>query len=44
MVSLAKLLRITQRIGEKYKSIGLEKFQSLIRYGLKEDAVILHIL
>jgi hypothetical protein len=26
MVSLAKLLRIRQSIGEKYKNIGLEKF------------------
>jgi hypothetical protein len=30
MVSLTKLLRITQGIGKKYKNIGLEKFQSLI--------------
>ncbi len=26
MVSLAKLLRITQRISKKYKNMGLEKF------------------
>jgi hypothetical protein len=26
MVSLAKLLRIRQGIGEKYKNLGLEKF------------------
>jgi hypothetical protein len=31
MVSLAKLLRITQGIGKKYKNIELEKFQSLIK-------------
>jgi hypothetical protein len=31
MVSLAKLLRITQGIGKKYKNIELEKFQYLIR-------------
>jgi hypothetical protein len=27
MVSLAKLLRIRQGIGKKYKKIGLEKFR-----------------
>jgi hypothetical protein len=27
MVSLAKLLRVRQEIGEKYKSIGLEMFR-----------------
>jgi hypothetical protein len=27
MVSLAKLLRIRQGIGEKYRNIGLEKFR-----------------
>jgi hypothetical protein len=26
MVSLAKLIRIRQGIGEKYKNMGLEKF------------------
>jgi hypothetical protein len=31
MVSLAKWLRIRQGIGKKYKNMGLEKFQSLIR-------------
>jgi hypothetical protein len=30
MVYLAKLFRITQGIGRKYKNIGLEKFQSLV--------------
>jgi hypothetical protein len=30
MVSWAKLLRIGQGIGEKYKNMGLEKFRSLI--------------
>jgi hypothetical protein len=35
MVSSAKLLRITQGFGEKYKNIGLEKFQTLILYFFK---------
>jgi hypothetical protein len=30
MFSFAKLLKIRQGIGEKYKNIGLKKFQSLI--------------
>jgi hypothetical protein len=32
MVSFAKLLRISQEIRKKYKNIGLEKFQSLIKF------------
>jgi hypothetical protein len=37
MVSLAKLLRITQGIGKKYKNIGLEKFQSLNKRNFGTD-------
>jgi hypothetical protein len=34
MVSLAKLLRIMQGIGKKYKNIGLEKFQLSIVFSI----------
>ncbi len=33
MVSFAKLLRIRQGIGKKYKNIGLEKFLLSIEWG-----------
>jgi hypothetical protein len=39
MVSLAKLLRIRQGIGKKYKNMGLEKFRlsiSIFQYNLHE--------
>jgi hypothetical protein len=35
MVSLAKLIRIRQGIGDKYKNMGLEKFLLSIRDGRK---------
>jgi hypothetical protein len=35
MVPLAKLLRIRQEIGKKYKNIGLEKFRLSISWYLK---------
>ncbi len=36
MVSLAKLLRIRQEIGKKYKNMGLEKFLLSITYSGNE--------
>jgi hypothetical protein len=37
MVPLAKLLRIMQGIEKKYKNIGFEKFQSLIRFLVSQN-------
>jgi hypothetical protein len=40
MVSLAKLIRIMQGIGEKYKNIGLEKFRLSNRRNFRDQETV----